>query len=107
MARFHNMIGFATTTEKAQGVYTDNITEREYFGTVIRDTKQNATRDQLNDNLVLSNRISVVGDDFAYQNFSAIRYVKFAGSFWKVTSVEIRNPRLIISFGGAYNGPKA
>jgi hypothetical protein len=107
MAKFHGKIGYAQSVLTAPGVYTDEITEREYYGDVIRESKQWTGRDQVNDNLVVNNRISVVADDFATDNFSAMRYVIWTGVYWKVNSVEIQRPRLILSLGGVYNGPKA
>jgi len=106
MAKFHGEIGYSSSTETAPGVWTDIITKREYFGDVIRETKQWTSADKVNDNLVINNRISVVADDFAYTNFSAMRYVIWAGVYWKVSSIEIQRPRLILSLGGVYNGPK-
>ena len=107
MAKFHNKIGYASSTETSPGVWTDVITEREYYGDVIREAKSWVGRDQVNDNLVVSNRISITADDFAYSNFSGMRYVIWSGVYWKVSSIEIQRPRIILSLGGVYNGPKA
>lgn len=107
MAGFHGRIGYAQSVESAPGVYTDEISERGYYGDVIREARQYNTTDQLNDNLVLSNRFSIVADDFASENFSTMRYVVHLGVYWKITNVEVQRPRLILSVGGVYNGPKA
>ena len=106
MAKFHGIIGYAISTEITPGVWTDVITSREYFGDVLRETKEWREANQVNDNLTIGNRISVVGDDFAYSNFSAMRFIVWAGVYWKVSSIEIQRPRLILSLGGVYNGPK-
>jgi len=106
MAKFHGKIGYVTSTEGAPGVWTDQVSEREYYGDVIRETKQWNAGDKVNDNLVVNNRISITADDFATQNFSAMRYVIWTGVYWKVSNVEIQRPRLILSLGGVYNGPK-
>lgn len=107
MAKFNGKIGYVTSTETAAGVWSDQVSEREYYGDVIRESKQWAGTSQVNDNLVVNNRISIVADDFANENFSAMRYVKWAGVYWKVSTVEIQRPRLILSLGGVYNGNKA
>lgn len=107
MAKFHGNIGYATSTETSPGVWTDVINEREYFGDVIRETKQWIPADKVNDNLTVNNRISITADNFAYQNFSAMRYVIWSGVYWKISSIEIQRPRLILSLGGVYNGVKA
>ncbi len=107
MAKFHGKIGYAQAVETAPGVWTDQISEREYYGDVIRESKQWSNSGQLNDNLVINNRISIVADDFANSNFSAMRYVIWTGVYWKIQSNEIQRPRLILTIGGVYNGPKA
>jgi hypothetical protein len=107
MAKFHNKVGYSRSVETAPGVFTDQIEEREYFGDVIRETKNFRTGDQVNDNVSVSNRISIVGDDFAFSNYSGIRYVIWGEVYWKVSSIEVQRPRLILSIGGVYNGNKA
>jgi hypothetical protein len=107
MAKFHGKIGYSSVEEKAPGVYVDQPTEREYYGDVIRESKQFTNSGQVNDNLTMSNRISIIADDFANSNFSAMRYVVWAGVYWKISSIEAQRPRLILSLGGVYNGPKA
>ena len=107
MAKFHNNIGYATSTETSPGVFTDVITEREYYGDVIREAKNWVDKAQVNDDLTISNRISIIADNFAYENFSGMRYVIWSGVYWKVSSIEIQRPRIILSLGGIYNGNKA
>jgi hypothetical protein len=108
MAKFHGKVGFALSSETASGVWTDTVTEREYYGEVIRETKSWVqASNQVNDNLTLGNRISVVGDDFANLNIATMKYVKWGGVYWKISNVEIQRPRLILSLGGVYNGIKA
>jgi len=107
MARFHGNIGYSNSVETAPGVWTDVITEREYYGDIIKQTKQWLSANQVNDNLVVNNRISIVADDFAHQNFSAMKYVIWAGEYWKISNIDIERPRFILSLGGVYNGLKA
>ena len=37
------------------------------------------------------------------ENYSQIRYVEYLGAKWRVTKVEVRHPRLVLSIGGVYN----
>jgi len=105
MAKFYGEIGYAETTETAPGVWTDVVTERKYFGDVIKNTRRLEAGEGLNDNLTINNMVSIVADPFAYQHFHAMRYVKWMGALWKVTNVEVQRPRLILTIGGVYNGP--
>jgi hypothetical protein len=105
MAKFHGAIGYVHTETTAPGVQEEVITERNYCGDTIRNTRRLEGGDGLNDNLVINNQISVLGDDFAYGNFSTIRYVTWMGSKWKVTNIEVQRPRLLLTIGGVYNAP--
>ena len=58
--------------------------------------------EHLNDNLNVDNKISIVADPFAYENFHAIRYVWWMGTKWKVISAEVQYPRLILTIGGVF-----
>ena len=104
MARFCGIVGYAETTETKPGVWTDTFTERTYRGDVTRNTRRLDSGESLNDDISVSNTISIVADAYAYQNFFAIRYVNWMGANWKVTNVEVQRPRLILSLGGVYNG---
>ena len=105
MAKFYGPIGYAETVETRPGVWTDRITERKYSGDVIRNaSKWSTSSDSTNDDLNINNQISIIADPFAYQNFHTMKYVEFMGTKWKITSVEVKYPRLILSVGGVYNG---
>ena len=64
---------------------------------------QHETGTSLNDNLNISNEFSIIADPFAYENFQNMRYIVFMGAKWKITSVEVQYPRLILTVGGVYN----
>lgn len=105
MAKFYGKIGFASTVETVPGVHVEQITERSYKGDVIRNTRRLEGADQVNSDINVSNSISIVSDPYADGNFFAMRYLHWMGVRWKVTSVEVRRPRLILTIGGVYNGP--
>ena len=103
MAKFYGIIGYAEQVETVPGVYSEEITERPYYGDLIRNTRRYESASQLNDNLNIANEISIIADPFAYQNFHAMRYVEFMGAKWKITTIEVQYPRLILTIGGVYN----
>jgi hypothetical protein len=111
MAKFYGEIGYAEAIEildesdEGTGVWIDVITERNYFGDVLKNTRRLEAGEGLNDNLTINNTISIVTDPFASQHFHAMRYVKWMGSLWTITNVEVQRPRLILTIGGVYNGP--
>ena len=81
----------------------EQITERNYYGDVIRNTRRLQSADKVNDDINISNEISIVADPYANDHFYAIRYVVFQGAKWKVSNVDVQYPRLILSLGGLYN----
>lgn len=103
MAKFFGMIGYAETVETKPGVWVEQITERPYYGDLVRNTRRLQSADKVNDDINIANEISIVSDPFARQNFHLMRYVKFMGAKWKVTNVEVQYPRLILTIGGVYN----
>lgn len=107
MAKYYGAIGYAETVETTPGVWVEQITERQYFGDLIRNSRSLQSAEQLNDNINVTNEISIVADPFAYQNFHKMRYVEFMGTKWKINTVEVKYPRLILSTGGLYNGEQA
>ena len=107
MAKFYGEIGYAVLEETAPGVWTEKIAKREYYGDLIRNTRNLQSSGQVNDNINISNEISIVADPFAMNNFHSMRYVNYMGANWKITGVEVKYPRLILTVGGVYNGETA
>lgn len=102
MAKWFGSIGFAEMMETDPGVHKKVITERQYYGEVLRNNFKSQSADQLNDNINVSNEISIVSDLFAETHFHTIAYVEFMGSKWKVSNVEVARPRLKLTIGGLY-----
>ena len=103
MPKYYGTIGFVETRETAPDVWTEEITEREYSGDVLRIQRRWQGSEYLNDDLTISNRLSILSDPYAYNNFQSIRYATWMGAKWKVTSVEVAYPRLLLDLGGVYN----
>lgn len=103
MAKYYGTVGYAVTVETAPDVWKEEVTERDYTGDVIKNSRRWVGNEHLNDNLTISNRISILADPYAYNNFHSIRYATWMGTKWKVTSVEVEYPRLILDLGEVYN----
>ena len=104
MGKFYDIVGYVETVETVPGVWQEQTIERKYYGDVVRNTKRWEAGQDLNDNLNVSNSISIMADAYAYEHFFAIRYIKWMGALWKVTTVDVQRPRLILTIGGVYNG---
>lgn len=104
MAKWFGRIGYAETVETAPGVWEEQITVREYYGDLTRNTRRLQTADKINDDININNELSIVSDPYAIDHFCSMRYAEFMGAKWKITNVEVQYPRLILSLGGLYNG---
>jgi hypothetical protein len=107
MAKFYGPVGYGESVEDppGSGVYVDQITEVFYYGDILREARTLEPKNQVNDDISVGNRISIVADEWAIEHFSSIKYVKWAGTLWTVTTVEVKSPRLLLSLGSVYNGP--
>ena len=103
MAKWAGVIGFGETVETTPGVWEDVVTERKYRGDLLRFNRRTQTASQINDDINISNQLSIIADPYANNNIFAMRYAVFRGAKWKITSVEVKYPRLILELGGVYN----
>lgn len=105
--RFFGEVGYGESTEtpSGSGVWVDVITEVQYYGDVLRNTRKIEAIEKLNSNLSLNNSISIVADEYANQHYHKIKYVRWEGVLWTVDTVEVKPPRLILFLGSVYNGP--
>ena len=103
MAKFYGPIGYAETVEVNPGVYIDRIVERNYYGELVRNSSRWTTSSEsTNDNLNISNQVSIISDPYAVNNFHSMKYIEFMGTKWKITNVEVQYPRLLLTVGGVF-----
>lgn len=105
MPKFRGVIGFAKPVETEPGIHVEDIVEKTYSGDLRRNNRRLEGSTSINDNINISNEISIIADPYLNHHFHEIRYAEFGGARWKVTSVDAtRRPRLILTLGGVYNG---
>lgn len=107
MAKWFGKVGYAITEETDPGIWEETIIEKNYYGDITSDRRNRQNSGEVNDNINLSNVISIVADPFAYQNCSHMAYVEIMGTKWKVSNIDVQYPRLILTVGGTYNGEQA
>lgn len=102
--KWFGQIGFFehVQSEDEPAVYEEVITERSYYGDIIKRTKS-VQENSVNTDFSVNNRISVLADPFAQNHFHSIAYVTFSGAKWRVSSAEVQYPRLILDIGELYN----
>lgn len=94
-------IGFHEEVETEKGIWTPTISKRQFYGDVLRDSWKEVPGEKINADLHVSNRLSVVADQYLFNNFHKIAYVTFGGAKWTVSDVEQDpdRPRLTLSLG--------
>lgn len=108
MAKWHGMVGYVNPDELKEtkpGIWEEPIVERPYSGETFRNVRLlNTSSESTNDNVNITTQISIVADPYATSHFYDMRYVTFQDKKWKVTNVEEKYPRLVLTMGGLWNG---
>ena len=107
MAKWFGTIGYAETIETEPGIWEEQITKKSYYGDLIRNNRRLQNSGNVNDNINISNELSIIADPYAVNHFYSMRYVEFSGAKWKISDVSVQYPRLILTLGGVYNGDSA
>jgi hypothetical protein len=106
MAKFFGKIGFIRTEISDDidhpGIGKAIAVERNYYGDVLRNSRRWQDKG-INDNLQITNQISILADSFAMENFLFMKYIEYAGFKWKISDVTIDYPRITLNLGGIYN----
>lgn len=104
MAKWYGKIGYVKTAETTPGKWEEVATEVYYAGDVITNptiTLENG--EGINNNINVTNQISVIADPYAFENLNFMKYIEFYGVLWNIKSVSVaERPRLLISLGGEY-----
>ena len=103
MPKCSGVIGYALGGETQPGVWTEGITEKKYIGEIVKDNRRIVDQSEINGSINISNNISIISNRFMLDNMDYMRYLTFNNSKWKISSVEIKPPRIIITLGGLYN----
>lgn len=107
MTRFYGKVGFANEGSLVDGVWTEGVTERSYFGDVLTEVINPQPGDKVVSDIQVSHRIEVVADAYLMDNFVRVKFVEWSGVLWVATSATIQRPRVLLTLGGVYNGERA
>lgn len=104
MAKYAGLVGYATQEETIPGVWENTIVEYFMRGDIVRANASSDLGDTIHDDLRMTNQLRLTGHPNAIAHYEDMLYVTINGRKWKVTSVELEHPRLIVTVGGKYNG---
>ena len=108
MARFHDKVGFLIFSDDQEtGMASSKAIERPYYGRILEHARRWEESEHLNDDLRLSNQIAITANDYAFKHMSSIAYVHWMHGYWKVDSIRVKVPEIILTLGGVWNGPTA
>lgn len=106
--KFAGKVGFELYSEDVPGVYSSHIVEKPYKGTMEQELRRLYSSDETTaKDIKLDNRIRIVANPYALQNYQSIKYVKHMGAYWEVKTVDVKYPDLLLYLGGVYNGERA
>lgn len=94
------------SVENPPGVWQpEGVQEKAARGDILRAKRSFVeSSESSNDDLQVDNQISIIMNPFINENLDRLRYVTLYGNKWKVKSIELVRPRMILTIGGLYNG---
>ena len=101
--RYSGEIGYFETVETKPGLFEETIVFKPAKGDVLRNIKRDSSSSTVNEKIAVNNSISIVADPYAREHFFNIACAKWQGALWKVSSVDVQYPRLVLELGGPYN----
>ena len=104
MARFYGKIGFIFgSIETRPGIWVESQAVRNYYGDVMkRRLSWEKSSETINDSIKIGNQFSILADEYAEEHLYAMKWIEWKGVKWKITSVEIERPRMILTIGDVY-----
>ena len=87
--------------------WVEKAIEKQYYGDILKNNFRWESGSSVNDDINISNRISVIADNYMTSNLQYMKYIEISGAFWKINSIDIQAPRLILEIGGIWNGKRA
>ena len=87
MAKYWGIIGYANLVESEPGIWEEGIIEKEASGDLLSNYRSLENSGDINDNINIANKISIVADPYASQNFHSMRYATYMGTKWKIKNV--------------------
>ena len=103
--RYSGKIGFSVTEQVEPGVWEEHTVEKHYYGEVSRNIEKTDANTEVVTDMGLNNEVSIIGNSFLMKNIGNIRYIEWLGTKWRINTVQINYPRLVLSIGGLYHDP--
>ncbi len=103
MTKWFGKIGFSVTEEIKPGIWKNHIVEKSYRGDMKKVSRRWQNGTSLNDDITISNELSIVADPYILENLTYNKYVLYQNVKWKITTISPDRPRMTLTLGGIYN----
>lgn len=100
--RWSGEVGYSEQVEVEPDVWEPHITKHTYYGDILQYNHSEKNTNTINNDISLNNQLSIVADPTLIHNLHNIVYVTFSGIKWKVSSVSVQPPRLVLTFTEPY-----
>lgn len=105
MAKFSGNIGFEKQVT-SMGITKKVINERFAKGDFLNEVWRHNQGPKINDDITVTNRISILADQYFNDNKHSMIYVVIDGIPWRISTIEVQRPKLILNVGRLYNGKR-
>lgn len=103
MAKYSGLIGFKEDQKVVDGIVSSGYKEVKLKGDVLSNVRTFQESQKKYDNISIGNSLSLVASEYAFNNCSRMRYAVYAGQKWKIESIEVKRPRIIVKLGDIWN----
>ena len=103
MARWFGKIGYSIQHETPHGVWVEDFIIKDHYGDILENNRRLQNSESTNDNVLITNRISILSDPFANVNFHNMRWIEYLGIKWKIETASVSYHRIELSLGGEYH----
>lgn len=104
--KWSGYIGYAVEKETATDIIEYSITKFKAKGNMKQITKRTQSSEGVVDGISLNNELELIASPFINKILYSIKYVDFMNVPWKVTNVRVNYPKIFLTLGDVYNGPK-
>lgn len=101
--KWHGKIGYRELVNTEPGIWEEQIVEKDKKGDLLKIKNSLQSANQVNDNIKITNVITIVADPYASLNMDNMLYATVRGIKWKITDITVAYPRLELVLGGKYN----
>ncbi len=103
--RYSGKLGVSEQKEVSPGVWEEEITERDFLGTVTSRSEAVEQGDMILPTYRVTTTVSGLARGLGQMDNSNLRYLTYAGRRWVIQTDQSKYPKLLLYIGEEYHGP--